>query len=191
MTFQVLEALAALERTPSVVQAVLSGLSADWGAARPTPHDWNAHQVACHLLSTEESVWMVRARLIADGRGQPFPMSAAGDPSARYPGIAADEVVERFRELRSRSVLELQRMDITTPMLAQVGVHPVLGPVSLRQLLAAWVVHDLNHVRQLHEALAAYYASEVGPWRRLLGVLDRVAEAPGPSAVIQETLAGE
>jgi hypothetical protein len=55
------------------------------------------------------------------------------------------------------------------------GRHPSLGEVTLRQLLATWVVHDHNHLRQLQEALAAHYAADVGPWRSLLGVLDRVA----------------
>ncbi|HEX6140123.1 MAG TPA: hypothetical protein VF013_06660 [Candidatus Limnocylindria bacterium] len=54
------------------------------------------------------------------------------------------------------------------------GLHPSLGPVTMRQLLATWVVHDHNHLAQAHGALAAHYADEVGPWRALLGILDQV-----------------
>jgi outer membrane protein assembly factor BamD (BamD/ComL family) len=44
---------------------------------------------------------------------------------------------------------------------------------GLRQLLSAWAVHDLNHLRQAQEAMAFRYADEVGPWRVNLGVLNR------------------
>jgi hypothetical protein len=43
----------------------------------------------------------------------------------------------------------------------------------MRQLLAAWAVHDLNHLRQAQEAMAFRYVDEVGPWRVNLGVLNR------------------
>ena len=60
------------------------------------------------------------------------------------------------------------------PDLTLEGLHPTLGPVTLRQLLATWVVHDHNHVAQLQAALSAHYVAEVGPWRSFLGILDRV-----------------
>ena len=177
MTFQLPEALSALERTPVVVHRLVDGLPRGWLTTRPTPHDWNAHEVIGHLLYTEEWVWAKRAHLILQGQGRPFPMSVAGDPSARYPGVSTDDLVRRFGDQRSRSVEGLERLELTPVTLELEGLHPALGRVSLRQLLAAWVVHDHNHLRQLHEALAAHYVNEVGPWRRMLGVLDRVSAA--------------
>jgi hypothetical protein len=58
------------------------------------------------------------------------------------------------------------------------GLHPSLGEVTMRNLLATWVVHDYNHVAQLHGALSAYYVDEVGPWRSFLGILDAVQDRP-------------
>lgn len=46
---------------------------------------------------------------------------------------------------------------------------PNLGTVTLRQLLATWVVHDLRHVRQIARVMAKQYAAGVGPWRAALG----------------------
>jgi hypothetical protein len=51
-------------------------------------------------------------------------------------------------------------------------VHPKLGPLSARMLLANWIAHDLLHTRQLirlhHEWLAQQLAPETldyaGPW---------------------------
>ena len=46
-----------------------------------------------------------------------------------------------------------------------------MGPVTLRELLAAWVVHDLEHVAQVARVMAKQYRSEVGPWVPYLPVL--------------------
>ena len=57
--------------------------------------------------------------------------------------------------------------------LERTGLHPALGPVTLRELLATWVVHDLAHLRQIARAMAERYATDVGPWNDpdYLGVL--------------------
>lgn len=53
------------------------------------------------------------------------------------------------------------------------GRHPELGSVNLRQLLATWVVHDLNHLAQIARVMAKQYTAEVGPWRAYLSILNR------------------
>lgn len=37
---------------------------------------------------------------------------------------------------------------VTDTQLALDGEHPEFGTVTLRQLLATWVVHDLGHISQ-------------------------------------------
>jgi len=51
------------------------------------------------------------------------------------------------------------------------GKHPALGMVTLSELLATWVVHDLTHLHQLSRVMAHQYQQTVGPWRAYLGVL--------------------
>ena len=144
-------------------------------AAKPADEEWSAHQVACHLAYVEETDWMVRARMIQEvGPSQPFPPVDHGDQTDRYAGMGTDAVVERFGMLRERNLAALDAMDLGAAELTLVGLHPTLGPVTLRQLLATWVVHDHNHVAQLQGALSARYVDEVGPWRSFLGILDRV-----------------
>ena len=175
MTFQLDQARDALKRTPSVLHALTDGLPADWLAARPADSEWSAHQVACHLAYVEETDWMVRARMIREvGPSEPFPPVDHGDQTERYAGMRTDAVVERFGMLRERNLSELGAMDLGEPELTLEGLHPTLGPVTMRQLLATWVVHDHNHVAQLQGALSAHYVAEVGPWRSFLGILDRV-----------------
>ena len=174
-SFQLHQARDALGRTPSVVEALLGGLPADWLAARPAEGEWSAHQVACHLAYVEETDWMVRAHMIREvGSGEAFPPVDHSDQTDRYAGMGTDAVVERFARLRERNLVDLDAMAIGAPELTLEGLHPTLGPVTMRQLLATWVVHDHNHVAQLQGALSAHYAAEVGPWRSFLGILDRV-----------------
>jgi uncharacterized damage-inducible protein DinB len=52
------------------------------------------------------------------------------------------------------------------------GIHPSFGEVTLRQLLATWVVHDLNHLGQTVKTMAKQYGEAVGPWRDLLPIID-------------------
>ena len=52
-----------------------------------------------------------------------------------------------------------------------MALHPDLGPVTLGQLLATWVTHDLDHVTQIARVLARQYADAVGPWRAYLRVI--------------------
>ena len=53
------------------------------------------------------------------------------------------------------------------------GRHPELGQVTLSQLLASWVVHDLGHIAQISRVMAKQYTAAVGPWKAYLPVLTR------------------
>src|SRR5262249_10021232 len=68
--------------------------------------------------------------------------------------------------LESLASLHLRPADLD-----RAGLHPQLGPVTLRQLLATWVVHDLNHLAQIARVLAARHADDVGVWREDLPIL--------------------
>jgi hypothetical protein len=57
--------------------------------------------------------------------------------------------------------------------LDRLGLHPELGEISLRQLLATWAVHDLDHLSQILAALAGSQDAAVGPWKNYLGILLR------------------
>jgi hypothetical protein len=61
---------------------------------------------------------------------------------------------------------------VQAPDLGRRGVHPAFGEVTLGQLLATWVVHDLNHLGQIVKTMAKQYTRAVGPWRELLPIID-------------------
>jgi uncharacterized damage-inducible protein DinB len=43
--------------------------------------------------------------------------------------------------------------------------------VTLAQLLATWVAHDLNHLGQIARVMGRQYAGAVGPWLAYLPLL--------------------
>ena len=90
-----------------------------------------------------------------------------------------DDLVERFAELRGHNLARLEEL-VGDADLDRRGLHPSLGEVTLRELLATWAVHDLDHVAQIYAAMAASRDRDVGPWRAYLGILLRRED---PSAV--------
>ena len=88
--------------------------------------------------------------------------------------MGTDAVADRFATLREANLAELEELHLAEEDLPRQGLHPTLGRVTMAQLLATWVVHDHNHVAQLHGALSSHYVADVGPWRSFLGILDRV-----------------
>ena len=62
-------------------------------------------------------------------------------------------------------------MNLTAASLEKRGLHPELGDVTMKQLLATWVVHDLGHVGQVVRVMAKQYTDAVGPWKAYLSIL--------------------
>jgi hypothetical protein len=173
VTFQLDDTLALLERTPATLRDQLGGVADAWTESRPDADNWSAYQVVCHLAYIEEFDWLVRARMIVEsGTSEPFPPVDHGDQSPRYAGLSLEQVLDRFTEDRRRNLEAVRPLLADPAALDRRGLHPTLGEVTMRQLLAAWVVHDLNHVRQAQQAMAFRYEAEVGPWKSFLGVLD-------------------
>src|SRR6058998_161625 len=90
---------------------------------------------------------------------------------ARNPGRSSESLLAEFARLRTTNLQQLKSWKLTATQLDLPGEHPSLGRVTLRQLLAAWVVHDLGHVAQVARVMAKQYRDEVGPWTPFLPVL--------------------
>src|SRR5919107_1302031 len=65
----------------------------------------------------------------------------------------------------------LRGWQLSDAQLALEGEHPAFGTVTLRQLLATWVAHDLGHMAQTSRVMAKQYREAVGPWRAYLPVM--------------------
>ena len=83
------------------------------------------------------------------------------------------DLLDEFELLRNKNLVELNALQIGDKELNSKGKHPELGEVTLEQLLAAWVVHDLGHIAQISRVMAKRYTEEVGPWHQYLTILGK------------------
>ena len=170
--FDLERGVAVLRRAPSVLDALLRGLDEAWVRGTEGPDTFSAFDVVGHLIDGEETDWMPRARIIlARGADPVFEPYDRFRHRARNAGRALPSLLDEFARLRAANVEELAGWRLTPGQLELPGRHPGLGPVTLGQLLAAWVVHDLEHIAQAARVMAKQYKDEVGPWVSYLPVL--------------------
>jgi len=172
MEFRLKEAAESLAATPTAVDALLRNRPEAWlecsnGEGTFTPRD-----VLGHLIFAEMTDWIPRARHILEGDGAvPFaPFDRVGHRPL-IEGRPIGELLDRFAALRRENVAILRAFHLGEAQLEMTGTHPELGPVTLRQLLATWVVHDLGHIAQLLRILAHEYRDEIGPWRQFVTIV--------------------
>jgi len=161
-----------LQATPGVLQALLSGLSDAWLDANEGPNTWSPREVVAHLADLEEQDWMVRARIILDqGESLPFPPVNRERFRHTLAGNTTAQLLDLFAQRRAQNLKTLDQLALKPADLNRKGKHPALGPVTLQQLLATWVVHDFTHLGQIVRVMACRYAQTVGPWADYLGIL--------------------
>jgi DinB family protein len=186
LRFDLEQALPQLERTPHVFATMLRGLPDPWLTSNEGGDTWAPIEVIGHLIHGERTDWIPRARIILDqGESRPF------DPYDRLgqrqwlAGKTVDDLLDTFATLRAENLATLRGWKLTAADLDRTGMHPGLGRVTLGQLLAAWVVHDLDHITQVARTEAKLYIAAVGRWTEIMGVLrDRVHSTirePAPS----------
>ena len=174
MDFNLTAGTDVLERTPNALRAMLDGLPPEWTDATEGPHTWSPYVIVGHLIHGERTDWIPRARIIlAQGTERRF------DPYDRFAqfqeskGKSLRQLLDEFAQLRAGNVTTLTQWNLTDRHLDLEGEHPAFGLVSLRQLLATCVAHDLSHVAQIARVMAKQYRDAVGPWRAYLPIMDR------------------
>jgi len=173
MQFQMEQAVEVLSSTPNVLDALLRGKSAVWLECRKAAESFSPVDVVGHLIYAEMTDWIPRVRLILEHQD-----TRAFEPFDRFgfqhliAGKSVEALLEQFAELRQESLQTLRELGVGEKELALPGRHPELGRVTLSNLLATWVVHDLGHISQIVKAMASEYKDAVGPWRAYVSILD-------------------
>ena len=165
------DAVAILERTPASLSALLKSLPDTWVRATEGDGTWSPYDVIGHLIHGERTDWMVRARHILAGETRPFDPFDRTAQFTESQGKSLDELLVTFADLRRENVAALAEMNLTDADLRRRGLHPELGDVTLGQLLATWVVHDLDHITQIARTMAKVYTEATGPWSVYLSIL--------------------
>jgi len=170
--FDLDEAVMLLSRTPGVVEALVGALPEGWEHVREGEGTWSPFDVVGHLIHGEKTDWMQRARhALERGESVPFAPFDRDAQLRESAGRTLGELLAELSTLRAANVKALQRLELTEADLERRGVHPELGSVTLRQLLATWVAHDFDHVMQIARVLGRQYTGEVGPWSVYLRVI--------------------
>ena len=173
-SFELADAMSVLASTPATLRALVEGLPGDWLHFKEDSEAWSPHTVLVHLIHNERTNWIPRAKLILSAdRICTFPPFRQLPEEGQFEDAQVGQLLAQFADLRRESLSDLQKFDLRPGDYDREAEHPVLGRVNLGQLLATWVVHDLNHLDQIAKSLAKRYRDVVGPWRPNLAILDR------------------
>ena len=165
------ESIAILERTPATLTALLSGLPETWITATEGEGSWSPCVVVGHLIHGERTDWIQRVRHILSEQNGPLDQFDRNGQFAASNETNLAELLSTFADLRHQNIATLRGMDLTSGDFERKGMHPELGEVRLSQLLATWVVHDLDHIAQITRTMAKAYGEATGPWTAYLSIL--------------------
>jgi hypothetical protein len=173
MQFNLNGSIDILERTPRILESLLSGLDDQWITHNEGEGSWSPYDVMGHLIHGEKTDWIPRMMIIlGDGgnkRFTPFDRFAQFEESR---GKSIADLLDEFKARRKENLGLLKSIKITGEMLKKKGIHPELGEVTLQQLLATWVVYDLGHICQISRVMAKQYKEEIGPWVKYFSIFN-------------------
>ena len=162
-----------LQRTPIVLTELLNGLDEEWILSNEGAQTFSPFDVVGHLINGDRTDWPVRINLILEkGVSQSF------EPYDRFAmyhesnGKTMVELLREFKRLRKKNLFWFSELHIEEDDCNKEGMHPSLGVVTLKQLLSAWVVHDLTHIAQISRVMAKQYKEEIGPWAQYFRILN-------------------
>ena len=173
MKFSLDKSYEILERTPTVLRSLLTGLNDDWIMNNEGPETFSPYDVVGHLIHAEKTDWRDRTTMILEhGTAKsfvPFDRFAQFEESK---GKSLATLLDEFEKLRGANLTWLKSLQLTESDFDKKGSHPSLGQVTLRQLLSTWVIHDLTHIAQVTRVMAKQYKTEIGPWIEFFRILN-------------------
>ncbi|MBT2756946.1 DinB family protein [Mesobacillus foraminis] len=174
MELKLSEAIELLERTPCTLESFLLGASDGWLYVNEGEGTWNVHEIVGHLIEGEKTNWIPRLEMILqEGKNAVFPPFDRFSHLKGKQEFSMEEKLHLFKSLREQNTARLRELVEPDLHFQLKGLHPEFGEVKLRELLSAWVVHDLTHISQIVRVMAERYREDVGPWEKYLGVLKK------------------
>lgn len=174
MPFDTHSSISVLRRTPTTLRSWLSGLPSVWVDAAEQKGGWSPVDLVGDLLHRERTDWIPSARIIlaqgADKRFEPYDREPVFLEST---GKALDAMLDEFVALRTVNIETLIAWRLSEAQLALEGEHPVFGMLTVRQLLATWVAHDLGHIAKVAKVMMAQYGDLPAPNLAYRSVMDR------------------
>jgi hypothetical protein len=175
MEFRIDESLKILERTPLVLETLLTDLKEEWTSNNEGEDTWSPYDVVGHLIHGEKTDWVPRMKIIlGEGNHKKFTPYDRFAQFEESKGKTLAQLLREFKTLRRKNLKILKGQIINEKMLKSKGIHPEFGEVTLQQLLATWVVHDLGHLCQITRVMAKQYKEEIGPWVKYFSLFNKI-----------------
>lgn len=144
------------------IQALTRDVSHDQAHWKPEQNAWSIVDVINHLAYEEEHDFRARLDLVLHRPQEAWP---SGDPargvtkSSREPGL--ERSLDAFLSAREESLAWLQALEAPK---WETAYEAPFGQIRAGDILAAWVAHDLLHLRQLIELRWECLTQEVEPY---------------------------
>ena len=142
------EITAYLRQVPDLIEEALHGLSDDELRRRPSPDEWSALQVCCHLRDYAEIEGQRVRRLVEEDE----PALEAWDEQE----LAAERNYQGDDPRRVRTALRAfwgglayQLEGLTDEQWQRAGTHPERGAITVRSRADRQVAHAHAHLEQL------------------------------------------
>ena len=145
-------ALAALERTPTVLRALLAQVPRDAWTVRPDPATWSPHEVIAHLRDAQ-SVLAQRVERILGEDDPDLESQQVWSWNAAPRAATTDDVLDEYGASR-QAVLERLRA-APAEAWGRTGRHREFGRLTLTQQVSYFAAHEPTHLRQVRASVPA------------------------------------
>ena len=110
---------------------------------------WSLLEVVCHLYDEEREDFRTRLQLVLESPEEPFPsINPVGWVIERnYAKQDLTKMVQLFIQERKNSIAWLK--SLKSAQWDNAYLHPKLGPMSAKFIIANWLAHDYLHIRQV------------------------------------------
>lgn len=146
------------------IHSLTIAVSQEQGRWKPNSGTWSILEVITHLYDEEREDFRVRLDIILHHPDQPWPQI---DPTGwvterKYNQRDLSQSTTNFLQERKKSLAWLK--GLSTPDW-QAAVAAPFGQIKAGDMFAAWVAHDLLHIRQLVELHWSYTLRSVQPFK--------------------------
>lgn len=152
-----------LKHQAEAIRALASDISDEQARWRPAAADWSLLEVIHHLLDEEVEDFRTHFDHILFRAAAPWPrIDPQGWVTARrYNEQALPDVLARFLAERQASLDWLAALKVVN---LNTNAAAPWGALHAGDMLAAWVAHDLLHLRQLVELRFAWMRRIAAPY---------------------------
>ena len=147
-----------------IIHSLTLGISDEQSRWKPDPQTWSLLEVINHLYDEERLDFRVRLDIILHHPAQPWPpINPRGWVTERlYNQRDLAQSLDDFLQERRISLAWLRGLESPD---WQASVASLFGNFSAGDIFAAWVAHDLLHLRQLVELHWAYTLQAAQPYQ--------------------------